>query len=45
MDGEPLTEASFKVDDNDKFIRLTVADKYGRCAHAIAYWRDELAAE
>ena len=42
MEDEPLTEVSFRVHDDDKYLRITVVDEYGRHANTIAYWRDDL---
>ena len=39
---EPLTEVSFRVHDDDKYLRITVEDESGRRANTIAYWRDDL---
>ncbi len=36
--GEVVTEASFKFEDDDIYIRITVVDKYGRCANTNAYF-------
>jgi hypothetical protein len=40
-----LTEATFKVDPTDKFVRITVYTKDGKFAHTNAYFTDELFCE
>ena len=45
MEDKPLTEVSFRVHDQDQYLRITVEDEYGKRANTIAYWRDELLAE
>ncbi|MBR4173061.1 MAG: PHP domain-containing protein [Clostridia bacterium] len=42
---KPLTEVSFRVHDDDKYLRITIVDDKGRYANTIAYWRDELLKE
>ena len=44
-DNKPLTEVSFKVHDQDKYLRFTVVDEFGRHANTVAYWRDDLLSE
>ena len=44
-DGKPLTEASFRFHDLDKYVRITVVDELGRRANTIAYWRDDFIKE
>ncbi len=41
-DGEFVTEASFKVDPDCKYIRLSVRDYRGKVANTNAYFTDEL---
>lgn len=40
--GKTLTQASFPVDPDDGYVRITVKDKYGRYADTNAYFVDEL---
>ena len=40
--GELLTEASFAIDPNDTFFRLTVKDAEGEHANTRVFWLDEL---
>ena len=42
QENEPLTEAGFRLHDDDKYLRLTVVDEFGRRANTVAYWRDDL---
>lgn len=44
-EGERLTSASFKVSPEDKFIRITVTDSFGKVANTNAYFTDDLFAE
>ncbi len=44
IDG-PLTAATFKVEPDFKYIRITIEDASGKCAHTNAYFTDELFAE
>lgn len=41
-DGELLTEASFPLQENLGYFRLTVTDERGRCANTQAYFIDSL---
>ena len=41
--GETLTSAEFEVRPEDKYIRFTVKDKYGRTASTNAYFVDDFA--
>jgi hypothetical protein len=42
-EGEYLTEASFKVDENINLIRIRIEDEHGCCAYTQAYdaWNEE----
>lgn len=39
---KPVTEATFKVSPDDKYVRVTVMDKYGKRANTNAYFIDDL---
>ena len=41
--GQTLKSASFEVDPEDVYVRITVEDKYGKKADSRAYFIDELA--
>ena len=41
-DFSPVTEASFKVDPDCKYFRITVIDKNGKCACTNAYFTEDL---
>ena len=41
----PVNEAVFKVNKTDRYVRLTVHDKAGKCAYTSAYFTDDLFAE
>ncbi len=43
--GKPVTEASFKLDPNDGYVRITVVDEKGLPANTNAYFIDELLGE
>ena len=45
MPGKTLKKASFEVAPDDKFVRITVIDTYGKHANTNAYFVDELFAE
>ena len=40
--GEPVTEATFKLDPNDIFFRITVRDAKGKHANTNIYYLDEI---
>lgn len=40
--GKRLTKAVFEVLEEDIYVRITVKDKYGKCADTNAYFTDEL---
>ena len=42
QEGLPLTEASFPIDKNDVYFRITVIDEENRCADTNAYFTDEI---
>lgn len=45
-DGEaPLNSASFKIWEGDHYIRITVTDRFGKCAYTSAYFTDDLLSE
>ena len=41
-DGNAVNSASFKVEYEDAYVRLTVVDKAGKCAYTNAYFTDKL---
>ena len=40
--GEPITEATFDIDEGGKYLRITVTDDQGRHANSHAYFLDEI---
>ena len=40
--GEAITSADFEIDERAKFVRVSVADQYGRFADTRGFFRDEL---
>lgn len=42
VNGENLTEASFKLRPDDGYVRITVVDEKGRCADTNAYFMNDL---
>jgi hypothetical protein len=44
-DFSPVTEASFKVDSDCKYFRITVIDKNGKCACTNAYFTEDIYSE
>ena len=40
--GKTLCEASFPLDGNNDYFRITVRDKFGNCAFTRAYFTDEI---
>lgn len=43
--GEGLTEAAFRLRQEDGYIRITVVDEQGRCADTNAYFMEEILSE
>ena len=44
-EGESVTEATFRVDPKDGYVRVEVIDHHGRPANTNAYFCDELFAD
>ena len=40
--GQTITCADFKVDERAQFVRVSIADRYGRFADTRGFFRDEL---
>lgn len=42
LPGETINSADFEIDERAKFVRVSVADKYGKFADTRGFFRDEL---